>query len=129
MANPNINVEGRPTTFKKGDPHTIESARKGGAAYAKTTMFRAALYDQLDTTVNDADGRTKAFAIMETLVAMAMEGDIKAIGEIARICGFYAPTQVESKNENLNNVAFDVKRLTTDQALTIRNILTSSISN
>jgi hypothetical protein len=66
---------------------------------------------------------------METLVAMAMEGDIKAIAEIARICGFYAPTQVESKNENMSNVAFDVKRLSSDQALIIREILTSTISN
>ena len=126
---PNPNIGDHAVKFKKGDPHTLEAARKGGAAYAKTTMFRAALYDQLDTTVNDTDGRTKAYAIMETLVAMAMEGDIKAIAEIARICGFYAPTQVESKNENLNNVAFDVKRLSADQALTIREILTSTIAN
>lgn len=129
MANPDIGTYYKQYGFIKGDPRASEAGKKGGAARNETMMFRRALYEQLDGVISEEDKRTKAFAIMEALVAMAMEGDIKAIAEIARICGFYAPTQVESKNENMSNVAFDVKRLSSDQALIIREILTSTISN
>lgn len=124
-----INTPPVGTRFQKGNQF---AKGKGGRSH-RMVLLRQELMPILEMQSRiGADGevmpelKSKAAQIMERLVEMAVEGDIRAIAEICKIGGFYAPIQTEAKLDAQMNSGIDLSRLTPEQLLTVREIIAAT---
>lgn len=111
------------------------SKGRGGRTH-KMYLLRQELYPLLDEQVTageDEEGK-KIFAkraklMMVRLVNMALEGDMKALMEVCKIGGFYAPVQSEITGDINTGTRGVLRTMNTEQLLAVRAMFTKALED